>query len=178
MFPLTIDDKVQLRPFEVKDAPVLYATVDANRTYLRQWLPWLDTVQAVGDSQRFIGKTKKDWMARKALVLGMWAGEELLGVVSFNTFDWAAKVGAIGYWLAEAAQGKGLITRACSALMDFGCSQLGLKKVTISCAVENKRSQAVPLRLGFVRQAEVQREVEWLYDHWVDFYVYERLAAQ
>src|SRR3712207_8983550 len=45
--------------------------------------------------------------------------------------------------------------------------ELGLNRVSIACATENKKSCAIPERLGFRREG-VQRQAEWLYDHFVD----------
>jgi ribosomal-protein-serine acetyltransferase len=42
-----------------------------------------------------------------------------------------------------------------------------LNRITISVAIENQRSRAIPERLG-LRAEGVIREAEWLDDHFVD----------
>src|SRR3712207_6857835 len=50
-------------------------------------------------------------------------------------------------------------------------------RVSIACATENKKSCAIPERLGFRREG-VQRQAEWLYDHFVDHVIYAALRSE
>lgn len=58
------------------------------------------------------------------------------------------------------------MTQACRALIEVGLQQLGLTSITIGCATENRASQQIPLRLGFVKQHTLANN-EWLYDHYI-----------
>ncbi len=69
------------------------------------------------------------------------------------------------------------MTAACRALVDHTLGKLGLNRVTIACATENKKSCAIPKRLGFRREGVV-RQAEWLYDRLVDRVVYAALASK
>lgn len=173
MFPIEVEKNLQLDLFTDSNAPELFSLVDSNRGHLSEWLGWLNHCKAPTDSLDFINKVNKDWEEQKALVLGIWLDRKLQGTVSFNSFDWENKVGGIGYWLATSAQGKGLASKACSCLIEFGAQQLRLESFTISCAIGNTRSQALAQRLGFNFQ-KVIKDAEWLYDHFVDHnrYVY------
>jgi RimJ/RimL family protein N-acetyltransferase len=57
MFSCRVSDRLELRLLQMSDADELFAQVDANRAYLRQWLPWLDTTKALTDTQEFIRYT-------------------------------------------------------------------------------------------------------------------------
>jgi ribosomal-protein-serine acetyltransferase len=83
----------------------------------------------------------------------------------------------LGYWLGEEYQGKGLVTAACRALVEHAFGELGLNRVVISCATENEKSCAIPERLGFRREG-IERQAEWLYDHFVDHVTYSALASE
>jgi ribosomal-protein-serine acetyltransferase len=67
------------------------------------------------------------------------------------------------------------MTRVAKALTDYAFNELGLNKVDISAAAENKKSRSIPERLGFVNEGCI-RQAEWLYDHYVDHIVYGMLA--
>jgi hypothetical protein len=100
----------------------------------------------------------------------MWSEGRLCGMVGYNRLDWDNRTAFIGYWLAKDAEGKGIVTRCCRALVDHAFTELGLNRVVIQVAVGNFRSQAIPDRLGFSREG-IAREGEWLYDRYVDLAV-------
>jgi ribosomal-protein-serine acetyltransferase len=81
----------------------------------------------------------------------------------------------IGYWLGESYQGKGLMTGACRALVDYLFSELRLQRIEIRCATSNARSCAVPQRLGFTKEG-VLRQAQAFDDHYLDLEVYGLLA--
>ena len=41
MFQRTIQDGVHLKLMEERHAPAIFAVVDRDRAYLREWLPWV-----------------------------------------------------------------------------------------------------------------------------------------
>ena len=84
---------------------------------------------------------------------------------------------SLGYWIGEAYQGRGLVTASCRALITHAFDEARLNRVEIRCAVENRKSRAIPARLGF-RQEGLLRDAEWLYDHFVDHVVYATLVKE
>ena len=176
-FPLSAGDELQLHLLEEGDADELFALVDANRAYLREWLPWLDQNTEVEHTRAFIRATRKQHADRNGFTCGIrWRGA-LVGVVGVHAIDWPNRKTSLGYWVAEPHQGRGIITRACAALLPYLFDELGLNCVEIGCAVANARSNAIPDRLGFAREG-VLRQREWLYDHFVDHVVYSLLASE
>lgn len=176
-FPIVVDEELSLDIIYQKDAQTLFELVEKNRAYLRTWLPWLDKVQSLKDQEVFIQTTHQQLIARQALALGIWYQQQLVGVVGFHDFDWKHSTSKIGYWLDEARQGRGIVTKACRALIDVAFQQLRLKSLAIHCATENYKSQAIPLRLGFVWEKTIPN-IEWLYDRYVDHHVYLLKHAQ
>ncbi|ANB59804.1 GNAT family N-acetyltransferase [Anoxybacteroides amylolyticum] len=177
MWKLDIDQDTQLKLLELKDAEMLFALVDSCRPYLRQWLPWIDATQTVDNSRQFIEFGLQKFAANNGLEAGIWYKGQLAGVIGLHYIDRTNKKTSIGYWLAEPFQGYGLMTKACRALISYVFEQLQLNRVEIRVAVDNGKSRAIPERLGFVNEGVV-REVEWLYDHFVDHIVYGMLAKE
>jgi ribosomal-protein-serine acetyltransferase len=58
----------------------------------------------------------------------------------------------IGYCLDAALQGKGIVTQACRTMVRHAFDEHQLKKVVISCAIDNPHSRAVAERLGFLQE--------------------------
>ncbi len=177
MFQFKVDDEIELRLLQPSHAKVLFSLVDENRSYLRQWLPWLDANIAVSDSLQFIESSQKQWIDKSGLVAGIWYRGELVGLIGYNRIDWENRTAYIGYWLDAKHQKRGIMTRSCRALIDYAFDELQLNRVDIRCAVENHSSRAIPKRLDF-RQEGIIREAEWLYDKFVDHIVYGLISSE
>lgn len=165
---------LELRPLRLADARAFFALTEANRARLRRWLPWVDDVTCVQDTRAFIAWTQAEAKARRGLHCALWWKGEPVGVAGFNTFDRINKGGAIGYWLAEHAAGRGLMTRAVQALIRHGFEQEGLHRIEIRAALRNRASRAIPERLGF-RHEGTLHGVEFLYGRWMDHALYALL---
>ncbi|BDU68134.1 ribosomal-protein-L7/L12-serine acetyltransferase [Geothrix oryzae] len=168
---------LELRPLNLRDAPALFALVDANRDRLRRWLPWPDANQSPADSRTYILRMRTQVRAGVGQSFGLWWKGGLVGVAGFNWIDAANRSAAIGYWLAEAAEGRGLMTAAVAALLRHGFRTLKLNRIEIRAGVWNRRSRAIPKRLGF-RHEGTLRQVEHLADRTVDHAVYGLLASE
>ncbi|PAV28446.1 RimJ/RimL family protein N-acetyltransferase [Virgibacillus profundi] len=177
MFSREIDEVLELRQLHISDAEELFQITDGSREYLREWLPWVDTTTTVEDSRGFIEHSQRSFEAKKGITCGVFYKRKLVGTAGFNSFDWANKIGYIGYWLSEDYQGLGIMTKVSAALTDYAFSELSLNKVDIRAAYENKKSRAIPERLGFTEEGKI-RQAEWLYDHYVDHIVYGMLVRE
>lgn len=177
MFCLIVDDDIKLCLREERHAEELFALVDANRVYLREWLPWLDASATVDDTRSFIKISLEQFAGNKGFQTAIIYNEQVAGMIGYHQIDWANRVVEIGYWLAADFQGRGIITRSCRYLVEYAFTALDLNRVVIRCAAGNHKSCAVPERLGF-KQEGVLRQGEWLYDHYVDLVVYGMLREE
>ena len=66
------------------------------------------------------------------------------------------------------------MTKACKVFVDYAFEGMKMNRVEIRCAVENSKSRAIPLRLGFKEEGRI-RCGEWLYDHFVDHVIYSQI---
>jgi len=177
MFSIKIRDDLELGLLEQRHAEELFALVDQNREYLREWLPWVDNSRSIADTQEFIKSSLEQFASNGSFGTGILYQGKLAGAIGFHYIDWSNRATSIGYWLAASFQGKGLMTKACRTLVDYAFNELGLNRVEIRCATENTKSRAIPQRLGFKQEGTI-RQAEWLYDHYVDLVVYGILASE
>lgn len=175
MFEHKVDAETELLLLDERQADELYALVDRHRAHLRQWLPWVDGTTSVQSSRVFIREALKQFADTQGFHAGIWEKGRLAGVIGFHKIDWANRRVMIGYWLAPPFQGRGIMTRACRAMVDHAFGHLKLNRVEIHCAVENLKSRAIPERLGFAQEGTL-RQGEFLYDHYVDLVVYAMLS--
>jgi ribosomal-protein-serine acetyltransferase len=176
MFVHKIDEELSLKLVETRDAEHIFALTDESRKYLREFLPWLDGTTKVEDTREFIRLCLKGFSENKSVTTVIIYQGKIAGVAGYNELDWSNKVAYIGYWLGERYQGNGIMTRVAHALTDYALSEWKLNRVDIRAAVQNKKSRAIPERLGFQYEGLI-RQAEWLYDHFVDNAVYGMLAA-
>src|SRR5512146_3581454 len=167
MFRRVLGEGVELVSLEERHAEEMFRLIDRNREHLGPWMPWLDSTLTAEDSREFIRRSRAQQAKGEALVAGIFVGGRLAGVTSFVRIDAANRSAMIGYWIGEEHQGKGLMTRACVALVEYGFGDLGLNRIVIEAATDNRRSQAVPRRLGFTLEG-VERQAEWVNDRFVD----------
>ena len=171
---IQVDADLELRPVRLADAPALFAAIDRNRDRLRQWLPWVETSYAPDDVHRFIAESEKQNQLRTALTMGVWKDGILCGSIGLHKIDARHRSTSIGYWIDGAYEGRGIMLRACRAIVTEGFRGYRLHRIEIRCATGNRRSSALPRKLGFVEEG-ILREAEWLYDHWVDLRVFSML---
>ena len=174
---IPIDLNLELRVLGETDAEELFVLVDKNRRYLRQWLPWLDMNMRVEDTMQFINNCRIQYENRVCFNTSIRYQGKIVGIIGYHPIDWANRSVMIGYWLAEDFQGKGIMTSACQALVDYAFNGLKLNRVDIRCATGNTKSCAIPQRLGFTFEGML-RQGEWLYDHFVDLYVFSMLGSE
>lgn len=172
-----IDASTRLRALTSEDAGSLYALVDSNRKYLRQWLPWVDMQQGPHDSGQFIERATKDNQAGVALILGIEHQGNIVGVIGFHEFDNDNRQTSMGFWISSSHQGKGVVSSSCARLIEYAFTDLGLNRVVMKIAEGNVPSRRVAERNGLAYEGTC-RQSEWLYDHFVNQVVYAAVADQ
>jgi ribosomal-protein-serine acetyltransferase len=169
-------DNVALRRFEPRDADELYELVTRNRAYLSRWLPW-----AAGETRthaaQFIASTQRQLATDDGINTAITVDGAIAGSVGVHGISWANRSTSIGYWLAEAHQGKGIMTRAVSAYLDHAFGTWGLHRFELKAALDNSRSRAVAERLDF-RFEGVLRDAERVGERTHDLAVYSMLAPE
>ncbi len=148
---LEISDESHLRPLAEADAEALYALIEANRSYLARWLPWA-AGQTFEHTAEFIRRSREQLAGNDGFQAALISGGKLVGVVGYHGVDWDNRRTSIGYWLSEEQQGRGTMTAAARLLTEHALSVWDLNRVEIRAAVENRRSRAIPERLGFQRR--------------------------
>ena len=173
---MAVSPAIGLRVPTATDAGPLFAAVDANRDHLRRWLPWLDQNRSLDQSRAFIEYCAKARLARQSVTWLIEYQGHLAGVISINDLRWHSRACEIGYWIALEFEGKGVMTQSVAALVDLALNRLALHRVEIRVAVGNRRSRAIPERLGFTREG-IARDSEWLYDHFESLVLYSLLST-
>lgn len=171
------DDELSIETLDDHHAQPIFELVEQNRPFLRTWLTWLDNLQTAEHFHNFIQGAKHRMLNHAELSCVIMENGQVAGRIGLYYIDQSNKIASIGYWLGESYQGKGIITRACKAIIKYGFTTMGLNRIEIKCAVENHKSQAIPERLGFSREG-ILRQAELLNGQFVDLYLYSMLKSE
>jgi RimJ/RimL family protein N-acetyltransferase len=144
--------RLVVRCWQIADAPLLKAAIDASLAHLRPWMPWamhepssLEVVEArlTGFRDRFGGG--KDWL------YGIFdaAETEVVGGAGLHHRAGGMDVLEIGYWIRVDLTGRGFATETAEALTTVGFAALGARRMEIRCDPQNVKSMRVPWRLGY-----------------------------
>ena len=172
-----VGDGIELRVLQPRFAETNFAVVDANRGYLRKWMPWVDSTTSVSDTLDFINSGLKQYADNDGVQMGIWYNGEFCGNCGYHFWDFKQQKTEIGYWLAQSFTGKGIMTRTVKPLVDYAFNVLDLHRVEILCAVENKASCAIPERLGFTKEGTIRGGIR-VNDEYQDCHVYAVLAEE
>src|SRR6185437_144146 len=173
----TEDPETVLLPVRLEVVSELYAVIDRNRGDLREWLPWVTPEYDLEDARRFVAELLLEQERRTGLMCVVRYRGQIAGAIGLHTIDAVNRATSIGYWLDKAHRGRGIMTRACRAVVTAAFREYGLHRVEIRCATGNERSCAIPRRLKFVEDG-ILREAGFLWDRWVDLRVFSALAQE
>lgn len=168
-----LTDTAELRPLALTDIDALFALAQDNldRNY---WLPRplqrSDIESRVTSGIEIVAKNE-------GVLAGIFDSGRLSGVAAVWRFVPEVRSIEIGYWIGRHAEGRGLVKRACRAVMRHAFETLNVHRMELRCHAGNVRSVALAERLGFRREGCLVR-AEKLGDAWVDLLVYGMLEDE
>jgi len=174
---ISISNTILLEEINSRHSREFFLLTNKNRTYLKQWLPWLDYVQSEKDTLDFIQKVKLNRTQGFGPTYIIKDNSIIVGIIGFHPIDKSNKIGEIGYWLSEDAQGSGTITLSCKELIKIGFEELELNRIQIPAAEKNIKSRSIPERLNFTFEGII-RDRENLYGNFVNHAMYSILKAE
>ncbi|GGS05001.1 N-acetyltransferase [Streptomyces aureoverticillatus] len=146
------DDGAELCPLEPWQADEFLAHIDRGREFIGRHNGLPDIVTDLESSRAYLQAYADKTAADTGRICGIRLHGELVGAVILRTMDLAQRTAEAGCWLEPAAAGKGLVTRACRALIDWAVEERGIHRVDWWCSAANAPSIAVARRLGMTRE--------------------------
>ena len=71
-FEYKVNEDIRLRLFESRHAEELFQLTWESRSSLREWLPWVDYIKEVKDSNVFIESSLKQFSQNNGFQAGIW----------------------------------------------------------------------------------------------------------
>ena len=144
---------IQIRFYEVDDAPVLYEAARESVSDVYPWLPWCHPEYKIQESQQWLAEQVQKRQDKTQFEFAIVAGDgAFLGGCGLNQIDRDQKTANLGYWVRSAAMGQGIAVKAVELLSAWGFENTDLIRFEIKCGIGNVRSQRVAEKSGAVRE--------------------------
>ena len=181
------DEKIEterliLKPHEVtfNYAKMWYDLIQENKDFLFRFLDRLSKIQTKEDMFNRLTDVQKKWQNYEMMTYGIWTKDDnqLIGEIDTSQLNYDRQEVEIGYLLFKKYTGKGYITEAVKALED-NLFERGFNRLIIITDLENKTSQNVAIRCGYVQEAFMRK---WFYNtvlqSWRNMYLYSKLKKE
>lgn len=153
--------RLLLRPLQQADAAAVFA-IHSDPRVVRYWSskPWA----SIDEAQALIAADLKALPAGEHLRLGLALREtgHVIGTCSLFHLAPQCRRAELGYAMAHAHWGHGLMHEALSALLHHGFSALDLNRVEADIDPRNTRSARSLERLGFIKEGRLRER--WIVD--------------
>ena len=150
-----------LRPWRVSDVAEFHAGVIESESHLSPFMPWAHASASTSIEERttFLNSWIDETMTGKDFHFGYFDGDRLLAVIGLHP-----RIGPggleIGYWCRASEARKGYTTAAVIEAMKIAFSMPEVTHLEIKHDLANIPSGRIPLRLGFTKIAEEDREIQ------------------
>lgn len=174
---ITVDDNIKLEITSEKFTTQLFNVIDNNRGHLSEFLSWVENMQSVEDLRQYLQNCERLYEEKKEVSFIILLNEIPVGRIGLHHLNLQNKIGAIGYWLDKNAEGKGVVTKSCIKLINYGFQKIGLNRIEIKASVRNFKSQAIPVKLNFKREG-ILRQAEFVNNEFIDLFIYSILKDE
>ncbi len=161
---LKVDDNIELETKALKHAKKLAQIIEKNKKFFKTRMGWIPEKKYTEfDAKSYIKNTTYGQDFIKDFVIKY--NNKVVGVINFQ--DLKNNEADIGYWLSEDAQGKGIMTKACKRLLEYGFKNLNFEKINLYCSITNTKSENIAKRLNMKFEC-IMPNFENLYGNMID----------
>lgn len=177
MFKYDLEDGVELRMLRLQHAAEFLEMVAENRDYFGEWLGWANAINTATDAEDFLRRGVSRFAEDGIPWIGIWQDGRMVGGILIFPLEHRIRATKIGYWLAQSATGRGLMTRAIEAILPFVFEELNINRLGLEAEPGNLKSKGVAERLGFTFEG-LRRQGWYNNEKFVDIAVYSLLAQE
>jgi RimJ/RimL family protein N-acetyltransferase len=154
-------ERLVIRCYEPRDAPMLKDAVDRSLEHLWPWMPWTPAApEPLEDVVRRLRSFRAQFDADENWIMGIFDRDEsrVLGGTGFHPRGGEGSL-EIGYWVAADSVGQGIATETAAVLTRVGFEVIGLDRVDLQIEPTNDRSANVARKLGFTHEGTLRRRL-------------------
>lgn len=144
-----------LRPPKASEGKLLNEAILESFELLNQYMLWAKEKPSLEESESVVKREARNSILKKKsdsefiLFILDKNTNDLIGATGFHGIDWDVPCAETGYWVRKKYSGQGYITEAINALTQYAFNVMKVKRLAITCDVDNIRSKKIPERLGY-----------------------------
>jgi RimJ/RimL family protein N-acetyltransferase len=154
-------ERLVVRCYEPRDAPLTKDAVDSSREHLRPWMPWADNDPITLEQQMDLLRLfRSEFDAGENFAYGIFSADETEQVGGTGLHPRIGPGGLeIGYFVRVSATRQGYITESTAALTRVGFEIAEADRIEIRIEPGNDASMGIPRKLGFIEEATLKRRL-------------------
>jgi len=138
-----------------------YALIEKNRNHIRKTFPrTLASCRDLKATEKFFAEAADNeaWKDNYYFYLRNTDSKALIGYIVIKNIDVDIAKCELAYFIDNDFEGKGIITKAIGDTLNFCFGELKMNKVTICTSKENKASQRIAEKHGFIQEGLLKQE--------------------
>jgi RimJ/RimL family protein N-acetyltransferase len=154
-------ERLVIRCYEPRDAPLLKEAVDSSLEHLRAWMPWAHRApQTLEETVALVKSFRSRFDAGEDFTSGIFAADETVLLGGTGLMPRVGPGGLeIGYWIRASATRHGIATESSAALTRVGLEVCCAERIEIRVDPSNEAILGVPRKLGFTEEATLRRRL-------------------
>ncbi|MBA2312903.1 MAG: GNAT family N-acetyltransferase [Actinobacteria bacterium] len=150
-------------------ADAIHRAVRATLSELQPWMPWARD-PSPDEQLAFATHAERQWEACLSWNFTIFLENEVIGSIGLANYQPLIKTCDLGYWIRTDCAGRGYMTEAGTAVIEFAFDRLEMHRIQLLAAVGNRASQRVAEKLGFHSEG-IQRDGSKGAFEWHDTYM-------
>lgn len=152
----------------------LWHEISASKTFLRQYLTWVDKNSSIDDCAAATDMFINEWNDGKiyAYSIVLKSTQKAIGSIDVHNIN-NNNEAEIGYWLTQYHTGKGLMSRAVK-LIEKQAFECGIHRLVIKVQKDNTPSSRVAEHNNYILEG-IMRDALYKYGQYYDMKVYAKI---
>ena len=154
-----ITERTVLRRFRENDGKVFFKLIQDNQRRIEDHLPQLiKAVTSANRGEKFVRQKLAAWLLQEEYAFGLWDKDsaQLIGMIQIFDIRWDIPIASVEYFIDIEFGGKGIMTEALAATLQFAFKDLKIEKLSHQTAMDNYASQRLARKCGFRREGDIR----------------------
>lgn len=165
-FPILETPRLQLREFSSEDAEAIF-TLYSDPSFTEHMM---NPITSMEEAREIVDEYRDIYMSGKGIVWAITLRDDpaVIGTCGFETISAYDHRGELGYDLAPAHWGSGLMSEALTAVLEVSFTRLELHRIQAYILDANPRSIKLLHKFGFTTEA-VLKDYRWFKGRYTDW---------